>query len=100
MLRRVLAAVFIAMMLTVVVMDSRLPVEVKTTNEAAGQTRPDVRMDRDGVANVTKTPFTPIANFVILHRDVPAADVVHTRPSVVPTAAHTPIIKQQHVFRI
>src|SRR5262245_50804982 len=71
----------------------------QNTSSAASHLPVDLQMDRD-VANVAKTSVSPVS--IEVQSDRESADL-----AVAPLSApahrakqHTPIIKQQHVFRI
>src|SRR5215475_15060572 len=103
------AAAFLAMVLLVVAsilvclspFSSRADGDAaQTTNKAAGQLPIDVRMDRDDVASVTKTTVSWSANSVLSYWEIADVDAVHLASPVHQVKQHTPINKQQHVFRI
>jgi hypothetical protein len=104
------AAAFMAMLLLVVAsilvclspFSSRVDDDAasQTTNKAAGHLPIDVRMDRDDVANVTKTQVSWSANAVLSYREIADVAAVHLTAPVHRVKQHTPINKQQHVFRI
>src|SRR5215510_6020211 len=71
----------------------------QTTNKAAGQLPVDLRMDRDDVATVTKTQVSWSANAVLSYREIADIDAVHLIVPLCRVKQHTPINKQQHVFR-
>jgi hypothetical protein len=109
MLQRCSAAVFVAMLLLVVAsilvclspFSSRVDDDAaQTTNKAAHHLPIDVRMDRDDVANVTKTQVSWSANAVLSYREIADVAAVHLTAPVHRVKQHTPINKQQHVFRI
>ena len=101
MLRRCFATVLIVMLLVVAISKPRVPSEAVQGDSSASSHFPvDLRMDRNDVANVSKTHVSSIAPALVLHSEITNEAIARIGEPIPLTKQHTPITKQQHVFRI
>jgi len=101
MFRRCFAAILILVLVVAVVSKPRVPSEaVQGDSSASGHFPVDLRMDRNDVANVSKTHVSSIAPALVLHSEITNEAIARIGDPIPLTKQHTPITKQQHVFRI
>jgi hypothetical protein len=101
MLRPCFAAALILVLLVVAMSKPRFHSEaVQENSTASGHFPVDLRMDRNDVANISKTHVSSIAPALVLHSEIRKAAIARIGEPTPLTKPHTPITKQQHVFRI